>query len=127
MMNNKGQTLVIFVVILPMLILLIAFIIDVSLMYSENNKLNNINKLVINYGLDNLEENGIENKLEELVILNDKKIEKINIKIEKNKIISKLKKEEKSIFGNIIGLKKYKINSKYSGELNNGKKVIKKG
>ena len=43
MMNNKGQTLVIFVVFLPVLILLVAAAIDISLMYSETNELNNIN------------------------------------------------------------------------------------
>lgn len=127
MMNNKGQTLVIFVVFLPILILLIATVIDISLMYSEANELNNINKLVINYGLSNIEENNLENKLEKLSKLNDDNINEVNIKIEKNKIIIILEKKEKSIFGNVIGLKEYKIKSKYSGELINNKKVIKKG
>lgn len=127
MMNNKGQTLVIFIVFLPILILLLATMVDVSLMYSESNKLNNINKLVINYGLDNINENNIENKLEELLILNDEKINKTNIKIEKNKIKINLEKNERSIFGNVIGLKSYTIKSKYIGKLINNKKVIKKG
>lgn len=126
MMNNKGQTLVIFVVFLPVLILLVAAAIDISLMYSETNELNNINKLVINYGLSHLDENNLESKLEELSKLNDENVNKIDIKIEKNKIIIDLEKKEKSIFGNVIGLKKYKIKSKYSGELINDKNVIKR-
>lgn len=127
MMNNKGQTLVIFVVFLPVLILLVAAAIDISLMYSETNELNNINKLVINYGLSHLDENNLESKLEKLSKLNDQNINKVNIKIEKNKITINLEKNEKSIFGSVIGLKEYKIKSKHSGELINDKKVIKKG
>ena len=74
-----------------------------------------------------MDENNLESKLEKLSKLNDQNINKVNIKIEKNKITINLEKNEKSIFGSVIGLKEYKIKSKHSGELINDKKVIKKG
>ena len=126
-MNNKGQTLVIFVVVLPLLLLIIASVIDINLMYSEKNKLDNLNMMVTSYGLDNISENNIEEKTRILINKNDKEIKIKNITIEENKITKKIKKNIKSVFGKIIGIKKYQITSKYIGTNYNKDKEIKKG
>ena len=55
-MNNKGQTLVLFVLILPIIIFIMLLVIDVSNMFITKQELNNINKIVLNYGLDIIEE-----------------------------------------------------------------------
>lgn len=129
MKNNNGQTLVIFVIFLPILIILFALVFDVGSMYMENNKLNNLNIIVLNYGLDNINDEDLKNKLNDLILKNDKNINKININIniENNSININISKEVNSTFGNIIGIRKYKINSKYNGILKENKKVITKG
>ena len=66
-MNNKGQTLVLFVLILPIIIFIMLLVIDVSNMFITKQELNNINKIVLNYGLDIIEEENIDSKLEELI------------------------------------------------------------
>ncbi|MBE6153152.1 MAG: pilus assembly protein [Firmicutes bacterium] len=127
MINNKGQTLVIFAVFLPLLLIIMATVIDVSLMYYEKNKLDNINLMVIEYGIDHLEENDLEIKLKELIKENDKEIKMDNITINDNKITIIISKSTKSTFGKIIGIENYKITSKYIGIINKEKKEIKKG
>ena len=42
-------------------------VIDVSNMFITKQELNNINKIVLNYGLDIIEEENIDSKLEELI------------------------------------------------------------
>lgn len=93
--NNKGQSIVIFVLFLPIIILIIAYVYDVSMMSYEKNKINNIAEIA----KDNFDSNVCN-----LVHRNDKEILCV---INNNKLT--LKKEIKSIFGTIIGNKIYKI------------------
>ena len=127
MKNNRGQTLVMFVIFLPVLIIIFAGLIEVSTINIEANKLDSINSIAIDYGLDNINDENIEDKLEELIKTNDNKIEQINIKLETNKLSIELTKYKDSIFGKIIGKKNYKIVSKYKGNIKEDKKIIVKG
>ncbi len=127
MKNNRGQTLVMFVIFLPVLIIIFAGLIEVSTINIEANKLDSINSIAIDYGLDNINDENIKDKLEELIKTNDNKIEQINIKLETNKLSIELTKYKDSIFGKIIGKKNYKIVSKYKGNIKEDKKIIVKG
>ena len=62
-MNNKGQTLVVFVLFLPVLVIVITMIINKSNMYYDKRNMENIAKEAINYGLSNIEDENIENKI----------------------------------------------------------------
>ena len=46
-MNNKGQTLVLFVLILPIIIILVLLVIGFSNIYTEKNKIENTVKKII--------------------------------------------------------------------------------
>ena len=127
MKNNRGQTLVMFVIFLPVLIIIFAGLIEVSTINIEANKLDSINSIAIDYGLDNINDENIKDKLEELIKTNDNKIEQINIKLETNKLSIELTKYKDSIFGKIIGKENYKIVSKYKGNIKEDKKIIVKG
>ena len=48
-MNNKGQSLVFFVALIPLLFIIFAFIFDTSLIIRENNRLESITTSAINY------------------------------------------------------------------------------
>lgn len=119
-MNNKGQTLVLFVLILPIIIFIMLLVIDVSNMFITKQELNNINKIVLNYGLDIIEEENIDIKLEELInknILNNEH----TIKIDNGIIEVEIKK---NIQGIITKKKIYEVKSVYKGYIKEDEKVI---
>ena len=119
-MNNKGQTLVLFVLMLPIIIFIMLLGIDVSNMVITKQELNNINKMVLNYGLDIIEEENIENKLEDMINKNISTNEH-TIKIDDGTIEIDLKKEIKGI---ITKKKIYEVKSVYKGYIKEDEKVI---
>ena len=119
-MNNKGQTLVLFVLILPIIIFIMLLVIDVSNMFITKQELNNINKIVLNYGLDIIEEENIDRKLEELINKNIS-VNEHTIKIENGAIEINLKK---NIQGIVTKKKIYEVKSTYKGYIEEDKKVI---
>ena len=125
-MNRRGQVLVAFILLLPIIFMLIALIIDCGYLYIEKRNVDNNIKDVIKYGLKNIEVDGIENKLKNQLYFNIEEIEKLNIKIN-NKIIEiELEKSKKSIFTLVFSKYKYKITSHYKGYINEEKIVIRK-
>lgn len=119
-MNNKGQTLVLFVLILPIIIFIMLLVIDVSNMFITKQELNNINKIVLNYGLDIIEEENIDSKLEELInknVLNNEH----TIRIDNGIIEIEIKK---NIQGIVTKKKIYEVKSTYKGYIEEDKKVI---
>ena len=119
-MNNKGQTLVLFVLMLPIIIFIMLLVIDVSNMVITKQELNNINKMVLNYGLDIIEEENIENKLEDMINKNISTNEH-TMKIDDGTIEIDLKKEIKGI---ITKKKIYEVKSVYKGYIKEDEKVI---
>lgn len=67
MMNNKGQTLVIFVLILPLIILTTYVLLTKGNMYYQKRLLENNIKSALNYGLDHIDDENIEIKVKELI------------------------------------------------------------
>ena len=54
MLNNRGQSLVLFVITLPVLLIVLVIVIDIGRVISLKQELNNISELVLDYGLDYL-------------------------------------------------------------------------
>lgn len=119
-MNNKGQTLVLFVLILPIIIFIMLLVIDVSNMFITKQELNNINKIVLNYGLDIIEEENIDSKLEELINKNIS-VNEHTIRIDNGIIEIEIKK---NIQGIVTKKKIYEVKSTYKGYIEEDKKVI---
>ena len=67
-MNNKGQSLVIFVLILPLILALMGICIDIGIINSEKRKIENNVKSTITYGLNNIEDKNINNKMRKLLV-----------------------------------------------------------
>ncbi len=118
-MNNKGQTLVVFVLFLPVLVIVITMIINKSNMYYDKRNMENIAKEAINYGLSNIEDENIENKIK-IFISKNIDCEK-EIKIEDGEIRVTLIKENKTI-KKILGYGNIKI--KYKGKIEDNKKKV---
>ena len=120
-MNNRGQSLVTFVLIIPILFLIFLMVYNIGNMILLKNELNDINHIVIDYGLNNIEEEDIIIKMEELVKKNKNNIDNISINIEDNKIYVIL---EDSIDTNMSINGLFRVKSSYVGYLDNDKKII---
>lgn len=123
-LNNKGQSLVMFILLMPVMILILVLVVDVGNMVSTKLELNSINKIVIASGLEDMENSLLEDEIKDLILKNNKDIDKINIKIENGKIQVSLLEYSKSVFGRIVGFEGYQIVSEYIGYIENDEKVI---
>lgn len=118
-MNKKGQTLVVFVLFLPVLVIVITMIINKNNMYYDKRNMENIAKEAINYGLSNIEDENIEDKIK-IFISKNIDCEK-EVKIEDGEIRVTLIKENKTI-KKILGYGN--INIKYKGKIEDNKKKV---
>lgn len=101
-MNNKGQTLISFIIVLPFLFLIFIYLFNKCYLSYQKKELNNISEIACRYALDSKTDNEIEN----LILENDEKINNIIIKREKDSIAITLEKETISLF------EKYKVKEK---------------
>ena len=122
MKNNKGQVLVLFIIILPILLLGCACLIDSSYMLYQKNRLDNINYDV----LDSIKTKMIltEEDVERLILLNDSKIVNEDIVIDEENTMDRNISISNyilvnSIFGRLIGIDEYKVSSEVSIKINN--------
>ena len=122
-MNNKGQALVIFLILLPIFLGLCALVIDSAYIVTNKNRLSNINEIAINDALDGKS----ENEVREIIKKNNKNIEIITYKRNENTVYIHLQNKINSIFGSIVGYEKYEINSKLTGSIVDNKKIISEG
>ena len=120
-MNNKGQSLVLFIFLIPILIMAFAYIFDSALIISDNIKLKNISSTAIKYLL---EENKTEDDVRKYIEKNDKEIVILELTITDNEVIIHTQKIIDSVFGKIVGFKNYEINVRYIGYKENDKVII---
>ena len=117
-MNNRGQTLVVFIIFIPVIILLMAFIVDTSLMYIAKSKLNDLSKTIIKEIYDIEDKN---NKVEELLKVNEINYNNYDVEINDNKVKLSIEEEIDSVFGSMIGNESYTIKSEVTGYKENDK------
>lgn len=114
MNNRRGQVLVLFIMILPVLLIGVACLIDSSYMLYQKNRLDHINMDVLNSVGNNIDTN--EEEIERLILMNDAKIVNEDISIEKtDTMVSNITIDNyiyvDSIFGKLIGFDEYKVKS----------------
>lgn len=122
-LNNRGQSLVMFILIIPIFLLIMTLVYDVGNAIYEKNKLSNVSYMTIQYGLDNIESID-ENELISLIMKNVDNPKLISVLIENGEIEIKLTKDVKGIIGKMFNLDLITVVSEYHGEIINGKKVI---
>jgi hypothetical protein len=105
-MNNRGQSLIMFVLILPLIALFIAFFIDSSLSLMEKSKLDGI----ITSNMEEALKNDIrdEDKIRNAIKKNDKMDIIVSVVEDELRVIVKLNK--KSIFAKILNFEYYSLN-----------------
>ena len=121
--NNKGQSLVMFVLIIPIFLLILTLVYDVGNAIYEKDRLSNTNYLTIEYGLNNID-TVTENDLKNLIEQNTSNLKYIYVTIEENQIEIKMEKDEKSIIGKMFNFNLVKIISHYEGKIINNQKEI---
>lgn len=123
--NERGQTLSLFVLLLPLLIMIGAFLIDISYAKYNKRKLDSINKIAITYGLSNINSDPKDNIIN-LIKENDKDIKEYNVDVdvEEKSIKISLVKESNSFFGKILKKDLFKEESKYLGYIKDDKFII---
>lgn len=126
-MNNRGQTLALFIILIPVLLLFAAFVIDSGVMVRENTKLNSVTKLIINETIDEINDPKINDKIKNLYIRNGIPTDKVIIKIKDNKLTISNEYVKISMFGYIIDNYEYKVKIKLTGYKENDKIIIEKG
>ena len=126
-LNNKGQSLAIFVIFVPVFIMIGTFVVDVSFAKYNERRLDNLNKQVINYGLKHIDEEPYDNMVD-LIYQNDSDIDsyEININNETKEISVALSKSTKGFFGSIVGKEIYNEKSSLKGYIKDDKKIIEK-
>lgn len=144
MLNNKGQSLVLFILIIPILLGIMALVIDVGQAFNRKNELDNTLEFVLEYALSSEEitnnqdkeyssfeknisnQNNLEIKKTDIeVLLNYNLQNNTNqLQIKDDTIIVSSKCYVEGIFSNILNIKGFAIESEYKGYLQNNKKVI---
>lgn len=110
-MNNKGQSLILFVLVMPIVVGFLAFFIDISMVNYEKNRIDGI---IIN-NLEIIVDNDIQNLdvIRKVFLENSVNIKDISIN---NGIISvDININIKSLFGRILDFDMYKLKVKYKG------------
>ena len=121
-LNNKGQSLVMFILIIPILLLIMILVIDLGNIIVTKTHLDNTNYLVIDYALDHLEEEDLESKVLGLIKANNGGGLETKIDISNDKILVTTRKEVKGLLTNSIKIKT--IISNYEGYIKDDKKII---
>lgn len=126
-LNNKGQSLAIFVIFVPVFIMMGTYVVDVSFAKYNERRLDNLNKQVIYYGLKHIDEEPYDNMVD-LIYQNDSDIDfyEININNETKEISVTLSKSTKGFFGSIVGKEIYNEKSSLKGYIKDDKKIIEK-
>ena len=125
--GNRGQSLAIFVIFIPVFIMIGTLVVDVAFAKYNARKLDNITMEVIRYGLKHFDEDPYNNMVD-LIYQNDSDIDsyKIDFNEEKNTINVSISKATKGFFGSIVGKDIYSLKSSYMGYLEDDKIIIEK-
>lgn len=121
-MNNKGQTLIIFVILIPIIILMMAIVVDVGILQNEVTKATGVVDMAIHEAFLK----GDEGVVETLLVENDIPVENLNVSFEEDEIEVSLTYSVEALFGRIVGLETYDVNVHRVGKLSNDEVIIEK-
>lgn len=105
-MNNKGQSLVIFIIIIPVIFIVFSFLYDYAYIINGQNKYENVTRTILNSTLE-------EDKIVDLYKQNGYKVDDFKYKKENDKVYIQNSYKIKSVFGNIVNLKNYTVSINY--------------
>ena len=123
-MNRNGQVLVSFLLILPLLLIILVFVVDMGLMKVNERKVEHVIKEAITYELKSSEIS--DSRVNDYIKNNLSDIKGVNIVVGTDNIKVSVRVYKKSIFNSLIKNKNYTISKSYYGYKENDKiKIIK--
>lgn len=123
-MNNKGQSLVLFVILIPILFMILFMVYEVGRMALLKHELNDINYLVIDCVLDKTTNENNTDDIKELINKNKSDIDNIEVKIQDEKIYVTLEDSINTKVSLIKSSQIFKVKSSYVGYMKEDKKAI---
>ena len=120
-LNNRGQTLVLFVILLPIMLLVMVLVFDIGKSIVEKQKLDNISFMIVSYGIEHSKDDNIEDTLKELVTLNYKDATDVEVLVKDDYVSVSLSGKVKGVFGNLVGKSFFEVRSYYIGNINDKK------
>lgn len=115
-MNNKGQSLILFVLIIPIIAGFLAFFIDLSIVNYEKNRIDGVivdNLMVI-----------VEKDIRDISKIKQVFLENnlgVDISLDNDIVVISYSGNINSLFGKILHFDFYKLNCKYQGDYIQGK------
>ena len=136
-LNNKGQSLVLFILIIPIILGIMALVIDIGCALTKKNEIDKSIEFVLDYYLrenisNELNQEKSDNNSEDIYLENDSSIDtnalkvllEYNLKdiepiinIDNQEIIIKVETNVEGIFSKMLNVKAFKIKSEYKGYL----------
>ena len=125
-MNNRGQSLVSFIFVVPIILLILFMVYDIGSMVLLREKLDNIGYLAINYGLDNIDKENLNDKITDMIEKNKSDIEDVSVSINDGEISVSLQDKLENRLSLINKFDSLDIKVSYIGYLEEDKKIIRK-
>lgn len=124
-MNNKGQTLVLFVLLLPLLLVFSMMVLEAGNVLITRNRIDGEIKQAIKYGfnLDSNDLDEISDKIQKMLVKNIGSDIKFDIKVTSVDIRVGVVKEYQSLFPTIINYD-YVIKRNFKGYISNDKIML---
>ncbi len=122
-LNNKGQSLVMFIIFMPVLLLMLTLVYDIGNGLYEKEKISNVNYMAVSYGLDNIDKVE-EQDLIDIIMKNTNNLDNISVNIENDTIDIKIDKDIKGIIGGTFNVSLIEVRSEYTGKIIDGNKNI---
>lgn len=119
-MNKKGQTLILFVIMIPIVLGLCALVVDVGVLVSKNVQLEEISKTII----EDVWDSANAEEIKDIFVENDIPVDQLDVSIDTSSIHIKNSYEVDSIFGSIIGIDNYEVSVDITGTFQDGKIVF---
>ena len=125
-MNNKGQSLVLFCLVIPIIVGVIVLVVDAGNALIKKNSLDNITEVVLDYGLDRVDDHYKYSELEIRDMMKYNSGIDSEVKIIDNVIAIRTEVRVEGIFSSLFNISGFRVISEYKGYvINNKKKIIK--
>ena len=125
-MSRNGQTLVVFVIIVPVFILLMAFVVDTGYLLKEYTRLNSTTKTILKTTYEKSDDANYKEMVVDLFVKNQIPVNDLELGVYNEKVLIKNQYFIESIFGQIIGLKEYQVKIEMSSYQKDNKIIIEK-
>lgn len=107
--NHRGQTLVLFILLLPVFVLVLGFLIDIGYLHIEKRKVDYAIQSALEYGMKHKEDSTLKEDLQNLLVYNLYPIESSEVEITKNEITIMVSKKIERLLPFLFSEKETKI------------------